>query len=273
MTRQRLPLLFATVLALGVGGCQHFPWATHWAKVTPVPANIPQRSPAAAEDALYARAVSAIDQRDYGLALDVLQLARERRANDPRVLTAMGVVYDKLGRFDLSHRYYDLAEAADPGSKVVAIDRAYSVVLQQRHTAERPAEAVMLAESPPVTILAAAQPVIPQLAPKTLSIALVGHPVRLLNATGEARGADPIQVRLADKGWRVVAAKTTAAVTPTSRLQYPPTAQRAATGLARTLSFPVQLNPCATCTRMELVIGTDAALAPKPGRPTKARRG
>ncbi len=273
MARNRLPLLFLATLALGLGGCQYLPWTRHWAKITLVPANAPQRSAAEAEDALYARAVAAIDQRDYGLALDVLQLARERRANDPRVLTAMGVVYDKLGRFDLSHRYYDLAEAADPGSKVVAIDRAYSLALQQRRIADRPAEAIMLAESPPATIMiAAAKPMLPPLASKTPTTVLVGHPVRLLNATGEARGADPIQARLAGKGWRVVAAKTTAAVTSTSQLQYPPTAQRAATGLARTLSFPVRLNPCATCTRMELVIGTDAISA-SAGRQAKARRG
>jgi len=92
--------------------------------------------PNAAEDRLYARAVQAIEQRDYGRALDMLQLAEAGRPNDPRVLCAMGVVYDKQGRFDLSGRYYDLAEKADPGSKVVAIDRRYSLRLQQASRAQ-----------------------------------------------------------------------------------------------------------------------------------------
>jgi len=132
MNRQRT-FVVVSALTLGLGGCLHgSPGSSHFVKVTPVAANIPAVSPNAAEDRLYARAAQAIEQRDYGTALDVLQVAKAARPNDPRVLTAMGVVYDKQGRFDLSGRYYDLAEKADPGSKVVAIDRRYSLLLQQR---------------------------------------------------------------------------------------------------------------------------------------------
>jgi hypothetical protein len=53
------------------------------------------------------------------------------RPNDPRVLNGLGVAYDWLGRFDLSTRYYDLANAADPGSKIVALNRRYSLMLQR----------------------------------------------------------------------------------------------------------------------------------------------
>ena len=53
------------------------------------------------------------------------------RALNPRVLTALAVTYDHLGRFDLSSRYYDQAEKADPGSVVVAQDRRTSLILQQ----------------------------------------------------------------------------------------------------------------------------------------------
>ena len=129
---RRQTFVVVSALTLGLGGCQHSPKPAHLVKVTPVPADIPALSPNAAEDRLYARAAQAIEQRDYGTALDVLQMAMAGRPGDPRVLTAMGVVYDKQGRFDLSGRYYDLAEKADPGSKVVAIDRRYSLLLQQR---------------------------------------------------------------------------------------------------------------------------------------------
>jgi hypothetical protein len=81
-------------------------------------------------DPLYESAVTAIDQRDYGRALDYLQ---EDKARDPRnikVLNALGVVYDKLGRFDLSARYYAQASSIDPASRIVAANMGYSNALQ-----------------------------------------------------------------------------------------------------------------------------------------------
>ena len=97
----RLPVLLASSLFLGIGGCAHAPVFANWVKVTPIPVDLKPVDPGAAEDRLYARAVKAIEERDYGLALEVLQLAKDARQDDPRVLSAMGVVYDKLGRFDL----------------------------------------------------------------------------------------------------------------------------------------------------------------------------
>ena len=135
-SRQPTPLLLASALALA--GCGH-PAQTAHLKVTPAPADIPPAK--APEDRLYADAVKAIEQRDYDMALDILQTARNARPDDPRVLAALGVVYDKLGRFDLAGHYYDLAEKADPGSKVVAIDRRYSRMLQARALPTPPTEA------------------------------------------------------------------------------------------------------------------------------------
>jgi Flp pilus assembly protein TadD len=132
---------FATTLlscaVLGLGGCAHFPqkFVSLFSHARPVPANLGQIGPYAAEDRLYADAVSAIDKRNYGEALDLLQVARDARPHDPRVLTAMAVVYDKLGRFDLSDRYYDQADQADPGSRIVAMDRRYSMMLRNAGTA------------------------------------------------------------------------------------------------------------------------------------------
>jgi len=78
----------------------------------------------------YESAVSAINGRHYALALDYLQAARAANADDVRVLTAFGVVYDKLGRFDLSARYYSQAAALDPKSTIIAADVDYSHHLQ-----------------------------------------------------------------------------------------------------------------------------------------------
>jgi Flp pilus assembly protein TadD len=154
----RTPLLAcvaASTLALGLGGCAHLAkLAANWTRPRvvqvqprPVQVKLDPVGPNAAEDRLYARAVTDIDRRDYGEALDVLQIAKEARPKDPRVLTALGVVYDKLGRFDLSTRYYDQAEAADPGSRVVAIDRAYSKLLQRGAAMDPAAAPVMLAQA------------------------------------------------------------------------------------------------------------------------------
>ena len=78
----------------------------------------------------YDNAVTAINNRHYGLALEYLQAARSQKPDDVRVLTAFGVVYDKLGRFDLSARYYAQAASLDPKSRIVAADMDYSRKLQ-----------------------------------------------------------------------------------------------------------------------------------------------
>src|SRR3569833_1113655 len=78
----------------------------------------------------YENAVTAINDRRYGLALEYLQAARNQKPDDVRVLTAFGVVYDKLGRFDLSARYYAQAASLDPKSRIVAADMDYSRKLQ-----------------------------------------------------------------------------------------------------------------------------------------------
>ncbi|HEY2481545.1 MAG TPA: tetratricopeptide repeat protein [Caulobacteraceae bacterium] len=131
MSLKPTALLVSTVLVFA-GGCAHLPQLVSWAKFKPLvtQADMKPVGAQAASDRLYADAVKAIDQRNYGEAIDLLQVAREGHPGDARVLTAMAVVYDKLGRFDLSDRYYDQAEKADPGSRIVALDRRYSEFLR-----------------------------------------------------------------------------------------------------------------------------------------------
>lgn len=114
------------VAALGAVGCAAAPKA-EWAKVKDVRVGA---SEATTADGYYADASAAIMARDYGRALDLLQLARRGRENDVRILNAFGVVYDKLGRFDLSARYYSLALTIDPASPVLKANFAYSQQLQ-----------------------------------------------------------------------------------------------------------------------------------------------
>ncbi len=53
-----------------------------------------------------------------------------RAGETARVLNAFAVVYDKMGRFDLSARYYSRARDLDPDSTIVARNQAYSRILQ-----------------------------------------------------------------------------------------------------------------------------------------------
>jgi tetratricopeptide (TPR) repeat protein len=98
---------------------------------------------------LYAEAVKSIERREYGLALGELRQARDAMPGDARVLTALAVTYDHLGRFDLSSRYYDQAEKADPGSVVVAQDRRTSLILQQHGGFDGPEDVIVLAKATP----------------------------------------------------------------------------------------------------------------------------
>src|SRR6185312_14596665 len=100
----------------------------HWVKVKPV--HTTPQTELAGVDGDYAAAVAAIERRDYALALDLLQTANAQKGDDVRILNAFGVVYDKLGRFDLSSRYYARAHVADANSAIVASNQAYSALLQ-----------------------------------------------------------------------------------------------------------------------------------------------
>jgi hypothetical protein len=97
-------------------------------RVRPVE-NVSSLTPAQS-DPLYESAVTAINSREYARALDYLQQAKAQNPKNIQVLNALGVVYDKLGRFDLSARYYGQAQAVDPSSRIVAANIQYSKILQ-----------------------------------------------------------------------------------------------------------------------------------------------
>lgn len=120
------PVLAACLAGVTAAGCLSAPGGRA-VKLTSV--HTPS-TPASKIDLYYAASVRAIEARDYAQALDYLQTARAIAPEDVRVINAFGVVYDKLGRFDLSHRYYTQAKALDPTSKVVDNNLAYSERLQ-----------------------------------------------------------------------------------------------------------------------------------------------
>ncbi len=67
-----------------------------------------------------------------GLAVHALQIAVARDASDVRALSALGVAYDRLGRFDLADRHYRQALALAPGNAVVLNNKGWSHYLRGR---------------------------------------------------------------------------------------------------------------------------------------------
>src|SRR5690349_21942385 len=120
----------AALAALATAGCAAIPQKAEWVEMRPL--QVGAAPEVSAADRYYAAAVAAIGRRDYAAALEQLQLARARAPSDVRVFNAFGVVYDKLGRFDLSARYYAQAATLQPSSPIVAANVAYSAVLEKR---------------------------------------------------------------------------------------------------------------------------------------------
>ena len=269
-SKTRLLVLFAVA---GLAGCQSLRIFHRAGDLKPVAVNLSPVGPYAVEDRLYAHAVIALEQRDYGLALDVLQMARETRPDDPRVLSAMGVVYDKLGRFDLSARYYDLAEKADPGSKVVAADRAYSQLLQRGGAKLFDGVVVMSRLEAGTTALSLVGPTIGAKQTALFS-RVIKAGVRIRNATGRSQGADGVKVHLTDAGWTVGRSPQIDTQTlQTTNVIYPEGVQRVAKALARSLPYPVTLKACADCSQLQVVVGRDALARYSVARSVDTRRG
>lgn len=256
------------ILALtpGLAGCAIFPKAAQWVDFKSVQTSEVQRF--TREDGYYSSATSAIAKRDYAGALEMLQGAQAYQPNDVRVLNAFAVVYDKLGRFDLSARYYEQAERLDPGSQILARNMAYSVSLQTRLAAPAyalaqaapvaaPAQArsePTLAARPTVVRLALAQPV---LAAKT-ALGQTGRPLELADLSGRAGGAEPVRSALRRLGWSVgdVASGERQAKTT---ITYGDRNAMVAQALQRTLPGPASLIKCNDdCQGIRLAIGADA---------------
>lgn len=220
-------------------------------------------------DGAYQSASAAIYRRQYAQALDLLQIAREKAPSDARVLNAFGVVYDKLGRFDLAQRYYAQAAQLDPGSLVVASNVAYSHALQ-RHLADEQAPrsmAVALSQpkfEPPIT--RATLPVLTMAAPSRPVPASVAKPPKaassaalmVLNAGGSNGSADTVRARLIELGWSAKEPVTNVRSRKDSSVTYPVERKGQVLGLTRTLGAPVRMIECVGCQSIKLSVGEDA---------------
>jgi hypothetical protein len=292
-------IALALLLSAGLGACAVLPRLAqvfqhhHSVQITPIPAPLLAAS-GLPDDSEYASAARAIEGRDYSAALDYLQAARERKADDVRVLNAFGVVYDKLGRFDLSSRYYAQAQALDPTSPIVAQNLAYSALLQGKTRFEAPLPALASA-SPPAATSPTPAPMTPTLRPALASAApppaasahggviqvapgvmrlelasnapppvqmlptLTGHPLMLVDATGVPGTAEPLRAHLSRLGWTAKPSPNSSPTQAMSEIVYATDDRIAAQALARTLGRDVRMQDCgAQCVGVRLVLGADA---------------
>jgi tetratricopeptide (TPR) repeat protein len=259
-------LLLCATLAAGLGGCALLPSFKHRLELRPVTSEL--HLPSRREDGYYASAKTAIVRRDYALALDLLQAARAVNPDDPRVLNAFGVVYDKLSRFDLSARYYAEASARDPGSMIVASNMAWSAALQARAAAPalgdvQPARLALSAAEPAEQrqAMASERPAVVRLgfaAPAPVTERIGGVVVE--NAAGRAGTADAVAQGLKRLGWTSRIEPPAGPSPAASTITYPSAKAGIARALAKTLAVRVQLVDCgAECDRIRLTLGTDAA--------------
>ena len=279
-----------TVATLGLSGCASVP--KFWSLITgrhtqarldvrPIKLDVSLTQATSPTDRLFDGAASAIQSRDYAEALDLLQVAKQQSPEDVRVLNAMAVVYDKLGRFDLSKRYYDLALVSDPQSPIVLANIRYSARLQT--LAQRVGPGMMLAAgSPPPAptpqkaVSTAANSTMLPLASGGIRLAesvyrpirvaplLVGSSLLVVNATGRPGAEEPVRRLLASSGWTVGPGQETRAVQASSRITFSEAHRPVAEALARTLPFQVALVKCVTaCSGVELILGQSAAMPVK----------
>ena len=270
------------LISLSISGCALLPHDLQrhakWAPLRTI--STPQDLMPA--DGYYYSAKVAIQRRDYASALELLQAARSRRADDVRVLNAFGVVYDKLGRFDLSERYYAQAAMIDSASMIVAANRAYSRELQGLVTAEagrpvlaaasEPSAAPALASSVSPVRQAAMGPTLVAAGPNVLRLQLLssgsgalkvavqtGSKLTFVNASGRSTGAEVVRMALAARGWSVPGSRVPGA--PAQRytsIRYAEADAALALSLARTLPRSVKLISCgADCNGVRLEVGAD----------------
>ncbi len=255
----------------------------------------------------YENAATAINGRHYALALDYLQAARTQKPDDIRVLTAFGVVYDKLGRFDLSARYYAQAATLDPKSPIVVADLDYSRKLQRLSTVDLPSrvadsgsrptegpfQTVAISQGAAGLAVASANTEVRSaqagrsdeairgkpltqakmdVPPAARTIFLTGHPLSIVDASGRSDTDRSVRTYLSGRGWSVAKVESAKAPTrPQTMIVYKETMVTVAKALARTLSLPTRLAVRDDVQGLQLILGRDISGTDLAGRSPRAQ--
>lgn len=267
----------AACLSLSLAGCVQSLLPSQWVRIGP--ASNPSTSLPSKDQDDYDLALQAIERGDYATALSMLQIARAHAPDDVRTLNAFGVVYDKLGRFDLSARYYAQALKSSPNSDIIRKNMNYSSILKYKtdDIFSKLSEKSIKNEQEIVEII---KPVnftdnaIDDLNrdPQTA----YGKGVNIVNSSGDQDRAEFLRQRLRTLGWSVPEALAEPApVAHKTTILYPRGRRIVANVLALTLQGRPALIDCANrCSTISLTIGSDSAGWPLgPRNPVQGRAG
>jgi hypothetical protein len=97
-----------------------------------------------------ARAEGQLALGNVALALEGFRNGFREKPDDLRALVGMAICYDRMGRFDLSRRWYETALAIAPTDKMVLTRMAESLDLQGRSSEATAVRAEALASSEPL---------------------------------------------------------------------------------------------------------------------------
>ena len=120
-------VLIATVSALAVGGCSLEGLQTG-TTVGEVEVGNGRTS-----DSEFRRGVESLASGYFGLALQRFRAALDMNPQSARVMNALAVTYDRVGRHDLAQLYYDRALAIEPSSAATLNNLGYSLLTQDRY--------------------------------------------------------------------------------------------------------------------------------------------
>lgn len=267
----------AACLSLGLAGCFHGLMPSHWVRTGP--ASNPWTSLPATEPSDYDLALQAIDRGDYATALSMLQIARAHEPDDVRILNAFGVVYDKLGRFDLSARYYAQALKGAPNSAIILSNQKYSLSLKQQSEfiSNLISEKSVKKQQNTTEIIELDRPVDDSNRPlNSNSTIAYGKGVNIVNSSGNQDRADFLRQRLQSLGWSVPdSLADPAAVAHKTTIFYPRGRRIIAQVLALTLYGRPALVDCVNrCSTISLTLGSDTEGWPlRPRVPINDRAG
>lgn len=127
MKKRYRPFLVALLAALAAAGCS--PESTWTGTVVGGLDSGPRK----AWESDFNRGKGNLASGYFGLALQEFKSALGKNPQSVRIMNALAVTYDRLGRHDLAELYYDHALAIDPGSSMTLNNVGYSMLTRERY--------------------------------------------------------------------------------------------------------------------------------------------
>jgi tetratricopeptide (TPR) repeat protein len=127
MKRKACLAIASAALAFALGGCSVEGWN---GGTTVGDSGGEQRT---AWESEFSRGKESLSSGYFGLALERFKAALSLNPESARVMNALAVTYDRLGRHDLAQLYYDRALAIDPNSATTLNNLGYSMLTRERY--------------------------------------------------------------------------------------------------------------------------------------------